>query len=452
VDGCVYSLGGADIVLAGEAADDHAGWPVVSPGDVDGDGFDDLIVGAYGESSVASYSGAAYLVTGPITGSASLSSATAKWTGAAREDSAGYGLSGGCDLTGDGIVDLLIGAPWEDTVGDESGAVYVVDGSLTGTRSLSAATGRLLGEEADDYVGLEVAVVGDTNGDGACEALVGAPWSGPSESNNVGAAYLVRGPISGTQNLSGADAIMEGVFDDDYAGIGVADAGDLNGDGLSDVVVGASSDNTLVNNEGSAFVVLGPMTGTFGLDSADGKHYGEAAYDSAGESVGGAGDVDGDGLDDLIVGAPTEDSAGSYSGAAYVVLGPATGTVALAKAQAKLVGESGEDRAGSAVCGAGDVNGDGFHDVVVGAPFEDEGASNAGATYLLLGPLSSTTSLGASSMKLNGTSTDDSGGYSVSSSGDWDSDGLRDIAAASYLSDTAGTNSGDAYIIFGSSL
>src|SRR6185436_13418728 len=131
-----------------------------------------------------------------------------------------------------------------------------------------------------------------------------------------------------------------------------------------DVLVGATNQGD--RNEGAAYLVLGPVTGTLDLALADAKLVGEEPDDLAGHSVSDAGDVDGDGHDDLLVGALGNDEGGSTAGAAYLVVGPVTGTLDLSRADAKLVGEAPNDWCGISVSGAGDVDGDGHDDLLVG--------------------------------------------------------------------------------------
>src|SRR6185436_16216403 len=129
-------------------------------------------------------------------------------------------------------------------------------------------------------------------------------------------------------------------------------------------------------------LVLGPVTGTVDLSLARAKLLGEAALDFA-AAVAGAGDVDADGHDDLLVGASANDSAAIDAGATYLVLGPVTGTLGLADADAKLVGEAAGDGAGWSVAGTGDVDADGHADLLIGAPYDDEGSKQAGAVYVV---------------------------------------------------------------------
>src|SRR6185369_16180577 len=130
-----------------------------------------------------------------------------------------------------------------------------------------------------------------------------------------------------------------------------------------------------------AYLVLGPVSGTLDLSLADAKLVGENRSDYAGDRIADAGDVDGDGHADLLVGSPQNDEGGFGAGAAYLVLGPVTGMLDLSRAHAKLVGEDVDDNA-CIVSGAGDVDANGHDDLFVGAPY-----GGASAAYMVLGPV-----------------------------------------------------------------
>jgi len=238
-----------------------------------------------------------------------------------------------------------------------------------------------VGEAVGDRAGCSLAS-GDVDGDGVGDVLVGACGQDAGGTDS-GAAYLVLGPATGTVDLSAADTKFVGESERDEAGYALA-TGDVDGDGIGDILVGAYGQDAGGSYSGAAYLVLGPTTGWVDLSSAaDAKFVGEVTGDFAGCNLA-SGDIDGDGVGDVLVGAYGQDADGTDSGAAYLVLGPATGTVDLSEADAKFVGEEDADFAGSSLT-VGDIDGDGVGDVLVGAHDEDEGGSNAGAAYLLFG-------------------------------------------------------------------
>ncbi|MDP2314089.1 MAG: MopE-related protein [Pseudomonadota bacterium] len=371
-------LSSADAEIVGESAGDGAGYAVARAGDVDGDGYADLLVGA--NTTDATDFGSAYLLLGPVTGTIDLSAADAEWVGGSRSDEAGVGLGGGGDLDGDGLDDFAVGATLSDSGGTSSGGAFVVSGLGRGVDLLSAAVATLVGEARSDEAGYRVCIADDLDGDGAADLLVSGDQN-DSGGTDAGAAYVVFGPVTGAIDLSTADARLLGEAADDRAGIGLDAPGDMDGDGHGDILVGASR----ARSSGAAYLVLGGVTGDLDLGDADAILEGVDANDGVGGSVAGAGDVNADGNLDLLLGASLLDGDVADAGGAYLVYGPVTGTRSLSTADGTFGGASVDSFAGFSVAGAGDTDGDGFADFLIGAYAADDGGSNAGTASLFLG-------------------------------------------------------------------
>jgi hypothetical protein len=363
------------------------GGTVASAGDVNGDGYADLIVGAVG---VESYRGAAYVYLGGGSGLALTPRATLLGPDAGR-----FGVvSSAGDVNGDGYADVVVGAP--NAAG--TGRAYLYLGSPTGLGSAPATT--LLGPAGlDGFFGLSVAGAGDVNGDGFADVIAGSIGA----ASGVGSAYLYLGSSTGlatapATTLPGLDGA------NGYFGRSVACAGDVDGDGYADVVVGSQSGATA---NGHAYVYLGSASGLASAPVA--TLGGPGGGDHFGGSVAGAGDANGDGYADIVVGAR---SVSSDTGNAYVFLGGPSGLATLAATT--LIGPDGPGSSfGGSVASAGDANGDGYADVVVGAYAT---SSRAGRAHVFPGAASGTGTVAATT--LLGAVADDSFGFSVASAAD----------------------------------
>ncbi|MCB9759359.1 MAG: FG-GAP repeat protein [Alphaproteobacteria bacterium] len=392
-------------------------------------------------------------------GTVSLSDGQGWWTGEAAQDYAGQVVAGGGDINGDGDLDLLVAAPGSDAGASNAGSVYIIHGPTTGSFSLADADYQIASLEDGANLGVGLAMVGDVNDDGYDDFVAGAPsydlideissYSGYTDS---GAAYLVYGPVT-------ADDLDLGVYDggpwhgygqggDMRYGTAVAGVGDQTGDGYADFAVGAPGDTDGSVDGGVVYVYHGPLSGNDQWDYADASAllYGEADGDEAGSALGGGGDYNGDGTPDLVVGAHF---TGTDRGTSYLVFGPLTADLDLASANARWLGDAANDAAGESVALGPDVNGDGYDDALIGAPFNDDSATDAGAAYLFFGPTTTATNLTAADVILTGEVAGDRAGWSVSGGGDMDQDGYDELLVGAWGNDNGGTNAGAAYLFYG---
>ena len=227
-------LSGAAAILIGEEGGDQAGWQVGGGCDLNQDGFDDALVGSVLNDRARTWAGAVWAVLGPISGTIALSGADAILTGERGGDYSGDAVSCGSDLDGDGYPDLVTGARYHDDGGTDAGSTYVLYGPVSGTIGLAPADIEVMGEADHDAAGLAVDGVGDVDGVGLGDLLVGAPGYG-----SAGAAYILLGSSVGSGTLAAADARFDGVAADDGAGIRVSGAGEPDADGLADLLVTA---------------------------------------------------------------------------------------------------------------------------------------------------------------------------------------------------------------------
>ncbi len=401
-------------------------------------------------------------------------------------DLAGAAVSAAGDINGDGIDDLIVGARGGDNGGNLAGQAYVIFGMAGATRANIDLTGLpttdgfiVQGDGVNDLAGNAVSGAGDINDDGIDDFIIAA-FAGDDGGINAGEAYVIFGKSGATRpnidltSLSTSDGfIIQGDTDQDLTGISVSDAGDINGDGIDDLIVGAPYGDDGGVNAGEAYVIFGKAGATranidlTSLSASDGFIIiGDAADDYTGGSVSNAGDVNGDGIDDLIVGAKRSSDGGAMAGQAYVIYGKSGATRAnidLATLTAadgfSIVGDAASDRAGFSVSAAGDVNGDGIGDLIVGAPYGDDGGTDAGEAYVIFGRQGTTranidlTNLEFSdALVIRGDALGDQAGSSVSGAGDINGDGLNDLIVGARYGDDGGNRSGEAYIIYGSRL
>ncbi len=422
-----------DVTTTGKNADDRFGFSVSTAGDMNADGYDDFIVGAYFNDINGSNSGRAYLYLNSLTGS---DIADDFFSGEAATDFFGLSVSTAGDVNGDGYSDVIVGAANNNN--SSTGKSYIYFG---GPNIDNIADVTMIGEATSDGFGNSVSTAGDVNGDGYSDIIVGAN----TINGFTGKSYIFFGgsSISGNINASSADVTMTGEATNNYFGVSVSSAGDVNGDGYSDVIVGTNLKN-------SSYIFFGSSTigGNINASSANVTMTGEATNNFGG-SVSNAGDVNGDGYSDVIVGAYLNDAGGSDAGKSYIFFGGSsmTGNIAASNADVTMTGEASGDWFGLSVSAAGDVNGDGFSDVIVGTYRKD---SFTGKSYIYFGGSSISGNINASSADVTmiGEATNNYFGRSVSSAGDVNGDGYSDVIVGASRNDFL---TGKSYIYFGGS-
>ena len=441
--------GNADFTVAAFPTDSRAGEAVASLGDLDGDGYGDIAVGAPRfDTPTDTDAGAVFTYYGSATGLVvrpGFTTLSGSYAGARL----GHSLAGPGDIDGDGFGDLIAGAPeFTGVVSSENGegSVVVFFGGPTGISDGTNPQIRVESNQALANLGMSVAAVGDVDGDGLDDILAGAPFYTDGELSE-GHAFYYRGGDSGLFPLTSLIALQMEWIDSNqsfaYLGSSVASAGDVNGDGYDDVIIGAWNYDGGHTGEGAAFVFLGGPAGIPGSPAAGAHAQFESNQMAAnmGWSVASAGDVNGDGYADVIVGVPRYSNGEAAEGAAFVFLGSAVGMSDGDPGTAHALLESNQTSSyfGGSVASAGDINGDGYADVIVGGTEYTAGEPEEGAAFLFLG---SPTGIAdgdpaTAHAQLESNQSDSDFGI-VSSAGDVNGDGYSDVIVGAGFYDPRG--------------
>ena len=424
LNGSDISTSSAGKTFTGESAGDLFGHAVAIAGDINGDEYADIIVGAPDAQSGGDNAGKAYIYFG---GPPSLMDTAADViiSGTDSSDNVGYSVSPAGDVNNDGFDDIIISARNRYQSGNPyAGEAYIFYGgsSLTnkdGYPDLLAEDADVIlkGEKAQDKFGSSVSWAGDFNKDGYDDVIVGAPLADVSINDTRGRAYIYYG---GTAMDSTADVKITGAANFDQLGYSLSRAGDMNGDGYGDVVIGAPMADMDIggDNKGKAYIIYGGGSAVGSIDLAASSASvtvlsGFEVHEFFGTSVGYGSDVNNDGYSDVVVGGQYLGMNSAFTGRAYVYLG---GASVDNTPDVTFISENQEDRFGTAVAGAGDVNGDGYYDVLVGAYLSDGDGSDRGRASLYLGaPISDLDN--AADATFTGGTNDGWAGYSLHKEG-----------------------------------
>lgn len=379
--------------------------------DVDGDGYADLAIGAQGENNLA---GRAYIFDG--------ATPPATLNGIESMDFFGSVAFVG-DVNADGFAEILVGAPGEEGFG----IAHLYFGAANGIEA-SAEVSLASGDpEANGAFGTSVAGAGDVNGDGYADVVIGAR----DENEGQGAAYIFFGGSDDLDNLADVTLTAPGSL---LFGFAVAGGGDFNADGYADVIVGTYRID--VSGKGYLFHGGSNVDGTADAVLASPNPEAQGGFGSA---VAGAGDINGDGFGDVIVGAYGENA---NAGRTYVYRGSASG---IATSPAATIDGSPDHGLGSAVAGAGDINGDGYDDVIIGAT----GASNSAGLVKVFRGADGGLAINGATLNSGASTQEGRFGQAAAGAGDVNGDGYADIVVGAPFENNAVNRSGNAYIFDG---
>ncbi len=422
--------------MEGDQVEALFGWSVATAGDVNGDGFDDFLVGAYRYDAGETDEGRAYM----FLGSPTIPSTNAAWKVGGDQVDADFGVcvATAGDVNADGYGDVIVGARLYDNGETNEGRAFLFLGSSSGLSTTAAWTAE--SNQAHSQYAYSVATAGDVNGDGHSDVLVGA-YDYDNGETGEGKAWLFLGTDSGLETT--AAWTSEGDQTGAGHGVQVATAGDVNADGLSDVIVGTYWYDNGQTDEGRVHVYFGAgaslaSSAAWVTESPDGASHISVTT--------GAGDVNGDGYSDFVVSMSRFEVGQVDVGRVALYLGSAAGPSA--NPASTVVGDQAGAFFGASVAAAGDVNGDGFDDLIVGAPYYDNGQTDEGRVFVYLG---SATGLSISAAwTAEGDLSSAYFGNHVSTAGDVNGDGYGDIAIDAGGYDNGEVDEGRAFIYLGS--
>jgi hypothetical protein len=448
-DQCTMSANDADAVFRGLDADDQVGRYMLTVGDVNLDGVDDLMIGALKAESEA---GGTYIYYGSTSlqtlGDVTIGDGTedAVIIGSDTSYKAAQAGSGGGDVDGDGASDFAFSSSAPNSF---TGSAWVYFDTPVGTMYTDEADVIVHGGNTWDYLGAAggIDMSTDMDGDGTADLLLAA-FADDAGASNAGTVYVQYGPLStGTELVSGSlDTEIYGEVANDSFGRVVVGLGDLDGDGMGSFAAGTYLNSTY---KGILHIFHTPIIGSIAAADADVIITGESTSDYFATCVAsGDIDVDGDGYYDYIVGATHDDLGGSDTGAAYIIPGTATSDAVDALYITKIYGTTSNIKFGAGAAATDDYYGDhtDIQGVLVGA--STEGLSTEGAVYLFFDPGTGSVPMDEAVAVMTGVGAADGLGSYLQFSGDLDGSGQAAVLASVYANDDAGSNAGAAYLFF----
>jgi hypothetical protein len=406
-------------------------------GDVNGDGFADIIVGAWRYDNGQYDEGRAFVYHGSAAGL----SVPISWTADGDQGTGQFGISVSTagDVNGDGYSDVIIGANNYDNGETDEGRAYVYLGSSAGL--LASPSWIAESDQAFSYYGVRVATAGDVNGDGYSDVMVTAIWfdNGETDEGKVFLYYGSSSGLSATPNWT-----SESNNESAWFGYQLKAAGDVNGDGYSDVIIGAEQFSNGEYREGKAFVYHGSSSGL--PQTANWTYECNQPLTRLGYGVSSAGDVNGDGYSDVIVSAMDYDNGQTDEGIVYLFYGSSTGL----SVNPNWSAEGNQDGAmfGSEVSGAGDLNGDGYSDVIIGSCLYSNGEYREGKAFVYHGSASGLSS--SPNWTAESNQAESIFGITVSNAGDVNGDGYSDVIVGAPHFENGTWREGRAFVYHGS--
>lgn len=380
------------------------------------------------------------------------------------------------DLESDGVIDLAVGAPYDDSGGQDKGAIWILfmdnNGQVDIKQKIAEGVGGFAGTfDVNDRVGSAITQIGDLNNDGVADLAVGAPGDddGGSDRGAVWILFLnADGTVRLTQKISSTTGNFNGTLNDnDQFGSALTNIGDVNGDGIADLAVGVAFDDDGGTDRGAVWLLFLNTDGTVNTFQKLSQNEGNLNAnlldsDYFGSAVANLGDLDGNGINDLAVGARGDDDGGINRGAVWILFLDNTGKVSrelkISDTQGYFDGVLADgDGFGNAVANLGDMNNDGVNELGVSAFRSDDGGTDRGAIWVLFmsaaGDVISESKISATQGNFTGVLSDTGQfGSALAGLGDLDNDGNKDIVTGVNLDDDGGTDKGAAWILFMSSV